>query len=469
MLPRAALFLFIFLAPVSSVWAQENTHAGVTRQITPAATATQPTAIKGVNVADAASFGFSLDDCIRYALKNQPALRQAFIDESVAHTNVGIAFSSWLPQVNGSANLQHYFNTPVTNIPGNNNPANAGTAYTSVPQINITQTIFTPDVLFAVKAAKLSRVNSTQNTESIKINLVSDVSKAFYDLLLSAEQVDVFKEDTGRLKKNQSDAYYRYMSGLVDKVDYKQAAISLNNSMSQLKGATEAIQAKYARLKQLMGFPAEQQFSINFDTAKMMQDVYIDTLAPIWFEKRIEYQQLITARRMQQETTLYYHSGFLPSVSAFYNDYYAFQNDKLSDLYDRAYPYSVFGLQLNIPIFTGLRRVENIHKSRLLEERINWGETALKLQIYDEYSQALATYKSNLYNMKEQGENVAMAREVYDIVKLQYREGIKAYLDVIVAESALETAEINYLNALFQLLQSKIDLQKAMGDIPTDI
>jgi len=38
-----------------------------------------------------------------------------------------------------------------------------------------------------------------------------------------------------------------------------------------------------------------------------------------------------------------------------------------------------------------------------------------------------------------------------------------------VAESDLQTSEIGYLNALFQLLQSKIDLEKAMGDIPTNI
>jgi outer membrane protein TolC len=64
---------------------------------------------------------------------------------------------------------------------------------------------------------------------------------------------------------------------------------------------------------------------------------------------------------------------------------------------------------------------------------------------------------------------MGMAREVYDIVKLQYREGVKAYLDVIVAESDLQTSEINYLNALFHLLESKIDLEKAMGDIPGSI
>jgi outer membrane protein TolC len=116
-------------------------------------------------------------------------------------------------------------------------------------------------------------------------------------------------------------------------------------------------------------------------------------------------------------------------------------------------------------LFTGFRRWENVHKSKLLEKRVDLDDVNLHLQIYSEYEQAMANYKSNLFNLHAMGDNVSMAREVYDIVKLQYREGIKAYLDVIVAESDLESAEINYLNALFQLLSSKVDLEKAMGDI----
>jgi len=53
-------------------------------------------------------------------------------------------------------------------------------------------------------------------------------------------------------------------------------------------------------------------------------------------------------------------------------------------------------------------------------------------------------------------------------VRLQYREGIKAYLDVIIAENDLITAQISYLTALFQVLESKVDLEKSMGNIPTE-
>jgi len=82
--------------------------------------------------------------------------------------------------------------------------------------------------------------------------------------------------------------------------------------------------------------------------------------------------------------------------------------------------------------------------------------------------QALAGYKSNYASYQLIRQNVDLAKDVYKIVSLQYREGIKTYLDVIVAQSDLRTAELNYYNALFQLLSSKIDLQKALGTLTVE-
>jgi outer membrane protein TolC len=63
-------------------------------------------------------------------------------------------------------------------------------------------------------------------------------------------------------------------------------------------------------------------------------------------------------------------------------------------------------------------------------------------------------------------DNKTRAANVYRIVSLQYNQGIVSYLNIIVAESNLINAEIGYVDALFQVLSSKIDLEKATGDIP---
>ncbi len=418
---------------------------------------------------------FTLDQCIQYAANHQPAIKQSQLDEKIARANNMIGLSGWLPQAGFSGTLQHYYDLPTAFFANQSNPngpkqaTHTGLYNTFNPQLNVTQNIFNSDVLYAANAAHLYTEQAQENSSATKIALVSNVSKAFYDVLLTQQQLYVLQEDTARLIKNKEFTYNEYVSGIVDKVDYKQATIALNNTLAQLKTTQESLNPKYAVLKQLMGFPQEKYIQVNFDTTQMLQEITFDTTEILNYSKRIEYQQLETSQRLQAKLTNYYRYGFIPSVGAFYNYTWQYQNDQYTDLYSQPYPYSYIGLNFTFPLFQGFKRLENVHKAKLLERRQDWDMINLKLQINTEYKQALANYKSNMYNLYTMEENKQLAREVYDIVQLQYKEGIKNYLNVITAETDLRTSEINYLNALFQLLLSKIDLQKAMGDISTNI
>ncbi|XZF16093.1 TolC family protein [Chitinophagaceae bacterium MMS25-I14] len=417
----------------------------------------------------------TLQQCIRYALENQPALKQSYIDEAIQRANINISLSSWLPQAALNANLQHYFELPTTITTNFTNPSagkiavTSGVFYSSTPQFAATENIFNSDVLYAVNTSKYYKRQSKENIASTKISLVANVSKAFYNVLVTSQQINILKEDTARLRRSLKDAYNQYQGGIVDKVDYKRAQIALNNSEVQLKTAQESLPSKYAQLEQLLGVKEDNHLQLAFDTTAMMQDVLFDTTATLQYENRIEYQQLQTSKTLQKKATQYYNTAFLPSLSAFYNYNPVFQNDEFSQLYNKQYPNSLIGLNLSLPLFQGFKRIENIRRSKLQQQRLDWDEVNLKLQINAEYAQALAGYKSNLDALHAAQENQQIAREVYNVVYLQYREGVKQYLEVITAEADLKTSEINYLNALFQLLSSKIDLQRSMGLISSNL
>jgi outer membrane protein TolC len=89
----------------------------------------------------------------------------------------------------------------------------------------------------------------------------------------------------------------------------------------------------------------------------------------------------------------------------------------------------------------------------------------LQNTISTQYAQALATYKSDLNNYYVQRDNLSLARDVFNTIELQYRSGVKAYLDLITSETDLRTAQVNYSDALFQVLSSKLDVEKALGSI----
>ncbi|HEY4108176.1 TolC family protein [Puia sp.] len=415
-----------------------------------------------------ADSSLTLGQCIDYALKHQPFVNQALINEAIVRTTNAINQSSWYPQVNAQANLTHYNSRPTSYIvdsAGNVHLQKNGVVNTFIPVLGVSQTIFNPALLYATRSAPLFNQQAQQITDSTKIDIVAGVSKTFYGLLLTLEQISVLKEDTARLAKNVSDAYHQYVGGIVDETDYDEAVISLNNSKFQLKQATENLNPQYAMLKQVMGYPPRSQFNVLFDTVQMMNDIAFDTTQELQFEKRIEYKFLQTQKALQLANINYYRNAWMPTVGAFFNYDYEFQSNGFGDLFSKAYPYSYMGLSLTMPIFTGFNRTNNIKRARLQGDLLDWSEVNLKSQIYTEYATALANYKSNYFNLGISKENVSLARRTYDIVALQYQQGVVPYLNVITAESNLITSEISYQNALFQVLSSKIDLQKSMGFI----
>ena len=443
----SAFLLFTILLNTSILWAQQT-------------------------VSNSGVQNFTLKDCIEYALQNQPGLKQTIINTSITKATNAINLSGWLPQVGASVGFVHYTQQPTSFITNPSDPSGpqvaikSGVINTFIPAITANQAIFSPSLLYAATSAKLNLKASKQVTDSTKIFIVAAVSKSFYNLLLTLKEIDVLKEDTVRLAKNLKDANNQYKGGIVDQTDYNEAAISLNNSIAQLRQANESIIPQYAGLKQLMGYPPQNQFNVNYDTAQMLSDVLLDTTEQLNYEKRIEYQQLATVRAIQHKLTNYYWVTLAPSLGVYYDYNYEYENNHLPSLFSTAYPNSLVGVSLTLPIFTGFSRLESVHRSKLQEKILELSEVNLKSEIYTEYTQAMASYRSNLFTLNLLQDNVAMAKKTYDVVNLQYRQGIVPYLNVITAESNLISSEIGYINSLFQVLSSKIDVQKAMGNIP---
>jgi len=407
----------------------------------------------------------TLKQCVDYALRNQPVVRQAAIDEQINEKNVRIGLSDWLPQLTSAGEYEHYFKgaVPVTFSTGTSSVAPASLTQYSSLGLQASQVIYNSDVLLAAKSANYSRLYYKQNTVSSQINVVSDVSKAFFDVLLSQKQLDILNEDIIRLQRNLKDAYNKYQAGTVDKTDYKQATISLNNSIASRKQTSESIKSKLAYLKQIMGINAGTDLTLSYDSTRYESEAYIDTNQQLDYNKRIEYQLLQTQKTLQNINVSYYKWSFLPSVSAVgaYDFYYL--SSRFSNLYSNNYPSGYYGLTVTMPIFQGTKRLQNLSKARLQADRADLDIVNSQNSINTEYVEALASYKSNYTNWVLLKQNVGLAKDVYKVVSLQYREGIKTYLDVIEAQSDLRTAELNYYNSLFQLLSSKIDLEKALG------
>lgn len=412
-----------------------------------------------------------LATCLKYAMAHQPLIQQLRLSEDITRQETGIALSDWLPQIDVNAGLQRYVKQPVSIFPDFTNPSGPereitiGVKNTSSLQFSVSQVLFNNDVFIAGKTARYYQQKSIQTTTEKKIDLVVQVSKAFYDVLLSEANLDFLNEDIIRIGKSMKDAYSQYESGVSDKIDYKRALISLNNIKAEIYGTRETIKAKYIYLKELMGYPQDKPLTIVYDSLGMLEQARIDTsLQPI-YQNRIEYELLKTQLRLQRFSISHNRLGFLPELSVFGNYNLVYQNDNFSDLYNRSFPNSTIGLSLSYPLFEGTRKLRQVKMAKLQYDYMVLDTINLKNSMNTEFNQAMASYKSFLKAYEEAKENEQIAKEVYSTVKFQYDQGIKTFLEVIVSETDLRTSRINELNALYRLLAGKLDVERALGKI----
>ncbi len=303
----------------------------------------------------------TLPNVIGYALKRQPLIQQSLIDEKTTELQIKSRLADWYPQINFNYLYQHNFQVQTSIIGGN--PIKLGVDNTSALQFSGSQTIFNRDVLIANRTKGDVRLQASQQTSGNKIDVVVDVSKAFYDVLATEQQIKVTNENIVRLERSLKDTRAQYDAGVVDKTDYKRATIALNNAKASKKTNEEALKAKTEYLKAVMNYPQASSLEIVYDSAALENEIPLDTLRAVDYSKRIEYQVLQTQRRLQEANVQYNKWSYIPSLSAdgAYNLNY--QNNSFGKLYNQSYPNSYAGLTLAFPIFQGGKRKYNIQEA----------------------------------------------------------------------------------------------------------
>ncbi len=405
----------------------------------------------------------TLEQVIQYAIKHQPALKEAQIDEEITNKAIKGKLAEWYPQINFNYNYQRFIDLQSSVIGGN--VIRFGVNNTSSAQFTATQNVFNRDVLLASSTASKVRMQSQQNTSRSKIDLVVNVTKAFYDVLTTMRQIEVSEESIKRLELSLKDAKSRYNSGITDKTDYQRATILLSNANTDYYSNKELLKYKEQNLKMLMGYTIEKPLSIQYDIELMENETLIDTVQQIDYNQHIDHKILQTNTQLQDANLKYSKWGFLPTVSLFGAYNLNYQNDNFGDLYNTRFPYSYVGASISLPIFQGGKRTYKVQEQRWTSQKLDVEMVDLESKLTTEYARSLSTYKSNLHNYQTQKANVDLAEEVYNVIRLQYQSGVKSYLDVTIAESDLRTTKINYFNALYRVLASKMDVERALGQI----
>ncbi|HUB60059.1 MAG TPA: TolC family protein, partial [Puia sp.] len=136
--------------------------------------------------------------CVEFALSHYPLVQQAMLDEQITDRQIKSRLAEWYPQIGLNASYQNYFQLPA--VAFNGAYVYSGTYNNSAVAFGLNQTIFNRDVLLASQTKRDVQTQIHQMTISDKIDVTVNVSKAFYDVLLTEQDIKVLDDDIVRLQ-----------------------------------------------------------------------------------------------------------------------------------------------------------------------------------------------------------------------------------------------------------------------------
>ena len=419
------------------------------------------------------TFSFTLTDAIEYAQKHQLATLNAKIDEEIAKNTVKQTLGIGLPQLSGSINFQDFIDIPTEVIPsqsfgeaaGTFIPAKLGTNYQSAAALNLSQLLFDGSFFVGLQASKTYRELSTRNLKRTRIETAVAVIKAYYTALVTDERLTLIDANLKQLKKSLHDTKAMFDNGLVEKIDVERLSVLKNNSQTDRENAVRLLSLNIDLLKFQMGMPVQAKLMLRDSISSFSMDsiaINADTTA---YKSRIEYSILQTNKRLSELDLKRYKSQFLPSVSFVGNTTESFQAETVSSLYGTGYPSTVIGLNISIPLISGGQRLYAVRNARLGVLKAKNNITDLKNSINFEISQSQTNYVNGMNALENQKRNMELAKHILDVSRAKYAQGVGSSLEVTTAETSLTEAQNNYVNALYDMLINKVNLDKALGKI----
>ena len=419
----------------------------------------------------------SLEACMDYALKHNYNIKNAQIDVLIQKAQNKQTIAAAYPHINGKAELDDFLNPQQTFIDASSFPGSGAPKGTiigfpfSIPyagsaSISGSQLIFDGSVFIAVKARntlmELSKLNGAVTEENIRYNIY----KAYNSLVIAYRQYDIIKNSLVYARSLEHDLIVTQQNGFAEKIDVERTSVQVNNLATDSIRIGSLLTVSEQMLKYQIGMDLNTPIILTDTALEQRKQNTIGLLnEDEHYDKVPEYSLLKTTLKLNEFNLMRYHYAALPTLNIFGAAGYNYAADKFTEIMSPSnYAFnSMVGLQLNISIFNGLLRQNQVAETKLNIEKSKNSIEYLKQSIDFQAATSRTTLKNAVLQVQSQKRNMELANDVLDLAQRKYKAGVGSNLEVTQAQTDQLRAQTNYFSALLDLINAEADLKKALG------
>lgn len=408
----------------------------------------------------------NLDKALEIALSDNPTIKVAEEEIALKKVSHKEAWQNLLPEASISGTMSHTITAPQFSIGDQTVKMGKDKANTATGTLNISLPLFAPAVYRAMSMTKTDIELAVEKSRASKQDLVNQVTKAYYQLMLTQDSYDVLQKSYKLAEDNYNIVNAKYRQGTVSEFDKITAEVQMRSVKPSVISAGNAVTLSKLQLKVLMGITADVDIKIDDSLAAYEGVVFANQLDNTVHEGLVNnttMKQLELNRLMLQKNIKSLRTNFMPTLGLGYSYQYQSMNNDSWNVFNYNYgSSSSLVFSLSIPLykasnFTKLKS-NRIQMRQLDQNRLDT-ERKLNMQI--------TSYQDNMSASSEQvssnKENVMQAEKAVQIAGKRYEVGKGTVLELNTSQVQLTEAELTYNQSIYDYLVAKADLDQVLG------
>jgi len=418
----------------------------------------------------------NLKQAIEIGLSKSPTIKIADKQlERVDYSNKE-KIAALYPNISASGSYQRalkkqrmFFSFP--GMPANPDGIEVGQDNTFVGGISAQVPIISPTLWATLKMNETDLQLANENARSSEIQLVNQITKAYYTILMMQDSYQVFDRSYRNTAESARIIADKFKLGGVSEFEWLRADVQLRNALSNTISAESAVAMSKLQLKTLMGIDLNVEIKLigslgDYEKSLFAEMLSVDANA---LNKNTDLKQLDLRMEQLQKSIEVQKSTWLPSLNASINyQYMSMANDDIALANYRWFPTSNAAISLSIPIFQGGAKHYKSKQLQLQTQEMNLQKVNLKKNLELQANIYIDNMKKSIEKIGSNKKGLEQAEKAVAISKKMYEVGAATYLDQSNSELALIQAGLSYNQSIFDFISAKADLEKILGKTIND-
>ena len=300
---------------------------------------------------------------------------------------------------------------------------------------------------------------SVEAQRALKISLIAEVADTYFDLQSLDNELLIVKRTLQTRDEGVQKAKIRLDGGLTSDIPYQQALVERATTAALVPELEREIAMKESELAFLTG-----SYPKHIDRARIPLELSYRKEIPVGvpsqlLTRRPDLRQAEQELRAAEAAVGVAQAERFPIFEISFNG--GTETNTLENIIKAPY-YYILG-NLTAPIFEFGKRKANFKAAIAAYNQARYSYEKDVLQAFKEVYDAVVSYNSAVENTSLKFDLQEASKQYVSLANLQYINGAISYMDVLDAQRAYFSSQVELSNAIMQEYKVLVDLYKALG------